>query len=60
MFVNLTKIDKCRYEIKCCDCGADIEDASHYYIIDGKDYCEDCGLDELNLRYRERACYIER
>lgn len=43
----------------CCDCGASIYQGDDCYAIDGAIYCESCGQDELDLRYKKNADYPE-
>lgn len=41
--------------LQCCDCDAEIYQLDDYYEINGKVFCEDCGLDELNWIYKKVA-----
>lgn len=43
----------------CCSCDAEITLDEYYYNINGENYCEDCGKDELNSMYRYQADYSD-
>ena len=43
--------------LQCCDCDAKIYQLDDYYEIDGKTFCENCGIDELNWMYKKVADY---
>lgn len=45
--------------MRCCDCGAAIEELEDYYDIEGEVFCECCGADELRLLYGRVADYDE-
>ena len=47
------------FGMRCCDCGAAIEELDIYYDIDGQVFCTCCGEDELRLIYGRVADYDE-